>query len=66
MDQLINQTHTNSSLSVFHDYANYAAQQLPEIWTPNNYRVYAVNAKLQGVTFNPLYTFLPEYWYWTK
>jgi hypothetical protein len=66
MDQLINATHTNSSLSVFHDYATYTAQQLPYIWTPNNYRVYGVNAKLQGVTFNPLYTFLPEYWYWTK
>ena len=37
MDQLINATHTSSSLSVFHDYATYTAQQLPFIWTPNNY-----------------------------
>ena len=66
MDQLINATHTSSSLAVFHDYATYAAQQLPYIYTPNNYRVYGVAAKLQGVAFNPLYTFLPEYWYWTK
>jgi peptide/nickel transport system substrate-binding protein len=66
MDQLINATHTDNSLAVFHDYATYTAQQLPYIWTPNNYRIYAVNSKLQGVTFNPLYTFLPEYWYWTK
>jgi len=66
MDQLINATHTSNSLAVFHDYATYTAQQVPSIWTPNNYRVYAVNAKLHGVTFNPLYTFLPEYWYWTK
>ena len=53
-------------LSVFHDYATYAAHQLPYIFTPNNYRIYAVNSKLQGVNFNPLYTFLPECWYWTK
>jgi peptide/nickel transport system substrate-binding protein len=66
MDQLINATHTDSSLATFYQYATYAAQQLPYIWAPDDYRVYAVNSKLQGVTFNPLYTFLPEYWYWTK
>ena len=66
MDQLINATHTSSSLAVFHDYATYAAQQLPDIWAPIDSRIFAVNAKLQGVTFNPLYTFLPEYWHWTR
>ena len=35
MDNLINATHTSSSLSVFHDYATYGAQQLPFIWNPN-------------------------------
>jgi peptide/nickel transport system substrate-binding protein len=67
MDQLINATHTSSSLSVFHDYANYTAQQLPYIWTPNNIRMRAVSSKLANAwVVNPLYTILPEYWYFTK
>ena len=34
---------------------------------PNRpYSVQAVSSKLHGVTFNPLYTLLPEYWYFTK
>ena len=35
MDNLINATHTSSSLDVFHSYATYGAQQLPFIWNPN-------------------------------
>jgi peptide/nickel transport system substrate-binding protein len=65
-DNLINGTHTSSSLTLFHNYATYTAQQLPFIWMPNNYGVQAVTTKLHNVTFNPLYTFLPEYWYLTK
>jgi peptide/nickel transport system substrate-binding protein len=66
MDTLITETHTSSSLADFHDYATYAAEQLPFIWMPNSYAVQAVSSKLHGVTFNPLYTLLPEYWYFTK
>src|SRR5215471_2406829 len=67
MDQLINATHTSSSLSVFHDYGTYVAQQLPNIWWPQRVRMYAVNSKLANAVFtNPLYTLLPEYWYFTK
>jgi peptide/nickel transport system substrate-binding protein len=66
MDSLINQTHTNSSLTVFHNYATYLAQQLPYIWMPNPYYVMATNSKLHNVAFNALYTLLPEYWYFTK
>jgi peptide/nickel transport system substrate-binding protein len=67
MDLLINQTHTSNSLAVFHDYATYAAQQLPYIWTPDNTRIRGVNSKLaNAVVTNPLYTLLPEYWYWSK
>ena len=65
-DSLINETHTNSSLSVFHTYATYTAQQLPYIWMPNEYAVQATASTLHGVTFNPLNTLLPEYWYFTK
>jgi peptide/nickel transport system substrate-binding protein len=65
-DQLINATHTSSSLSTFKQYATYTAQQVPFIWVPNGYAIQAVTSKLQGVTFNPLYAFLPEYWYFSK
>jgi peptide/nickel transport system substrate-binding protein len=66
MDNLINQTHTNSSLAVFHDYATFVAQQLPYIWFPNDYYVMGVSSKLHNVNFNPFYTLLPEYWYFSK
>jgi peptide/nickel transport system substrate-binding protein len=66
MDSLINATHTSSSLAVFHNYATYGAQQLPFIWAPNPYTIQAVSSKLHNVTFSPLHTLLPEYWYFTK
>jgi peptide/nickel transport system substrate-binding protein len=66
MDELIDETHASDSLAVFKQYATYAAEQLPFIWMPNGYSVEAVNSKLANVTFNPLATFLPEYWYFTK
>jgi len=66
MDQLINATHTSSSLDVFHNYATYGAQQLPFLWAPNPYGIQAVSNKLHNVTFNALYTLLPEYWHFTK
>jgi peptide/nickel transport system substrate-binding protein len=65
-DKLINETHTSSSISVFQQYATYTAQQLPFEWMPNAYAIQAVNSKLANVGFNPLATFLPEYWYFTK
>ena len=68
MDKLISETHTNSSLAVFHNFATYAAQQLPYIWTPNPnpFAIQAVTSKLRNVTFSPLFTSLPEYWQFTK
>jgi peptide/nickel transport system substrate-binding protein len=66
MDSLINQTHTNSSISVFHTYANDTATQVPVLFVPDTYGVEAVSSKLHGVTQNPLLTFYPEYWYFTK
>jgi len=68
MDSLINQTHTNSSLSVFHQFATFTAQQLPYMWvpSPNPYEIIAVINKLHNVRFNALFTLLPEYWYLTK
>jgi peptide/nickel transport system substrate-binding protein len=66
MDRLINATHTSSSPATFSQYATYGAKQLPFIWAPNPYFVQAVSTKLHNVTFNALYTLLPEYWYFTK
>ncbi len=68
MDRLITETHTNSSISVFHKFATYAAQQLPYIWVPNPnpYQIIAVTNKLQNVRYNALFTLLPEYWQFTK
>jgi peptide/nickel transport system substrate-binding protein len=68
MDKLIQQTHTSNSLSVFHQFATYAANQLPFMWVPqpNPFTIQGVTSKLHNVTFSPLYTLLPEYWYFTK
>jgi peptide/nickel transport system substrate-binding protein len=66
MDSLINATHTSSSMAVFDQYATYGANQLPYIWDPSNYAIQAVNSKLKNVTFNSLFTLLPEYWNFTK
>jgi peptide/nickel transport system substrate-binding protein len=68
MDSLINETHTSSILAVFHKYATYGAEQLPFMWVPepNPFQIQAVSAKLHNVTFSPLFTMLPEYWYFTK
>ena len=65
-DNLINETHTSSGMKVFQQYATYTAEQLPFIWMPEAYAIQAVNSTLQNVGFNPLATFLPEYWYFTK
>src|SRR5712692_8355509 len=68
MDKLITETHTNSSLAVFHQFATYTAKQLPYIWVPsgNPYAIQAVTSKLHHITFSPLFTNLPEYWQFTK
>jgi len=68
MDKLIDETHTSGSMTVFDNYATYAAQQLPYMWipNPNPFLIQAVSTKLHGVTFSPMFTMLPEYWYFTK
>ncbi len=65
-DKLINLTHTSDSLAIFHQYATYTDQQLPAIWLPDQYTIVAISSKLSGVHFSPLYTFVPEYWYFRK
>jgi peptide/nickel transport system substrate-binding protein len=66
MDTLITTTETSSAISDYHSFANYAAAQLPYIYMPLTYGIDAVTSTLQGVTFNPIQSLLPEYWYFTK
>jgi peptide/nickel transport system substrate-binding protein len=68
MDKLITETHTSNSLSVFDNYATYGATQLPFMWVPEPepFAVQAITSKLKNVTFSPLFTMFPEYWYFTK
>jgi peptide/nickel transport system substrate-binding protein len=68
MDKLIDETHTSSSMAVFDEYATYGAEQLPFMWipNPNPFLIQAVTSKLHGVTFSPMFTLLPEYWYFTS
>jgi peptide/nickel transport system substrate-binding protein len=68
MDKLIQETHTSNSLAVFHQYAIYGSNQLPFMWVPepNPFGIQAITSKLKNVTFNPLFTLVPEYWYFTK
>jgi peptide/nickel transport system substrate-binding protein len=66
MDRLIQATQTSGSMATYHQFANYAAIQLPFIYEPLSYTIQAVNSKLHNVAFNPLQTFLPEYYYFTK
>jgi peptide/nickel transport system substrate-binding protein len=66
MDSLIKAAQTANGLTAFHNYATFAADNLPYIYFPNQYYVQAQKSNLHGVTYNPYFTFLPEYWYFTK
>jgi peptide/nickel transport system substrate-binding protein len=68
MDKLITETHTNGSISVFHNFATFTTKQLPYWWVPNPnpFGIQAVSNKLHNVTFNLLFTSLPEYWQFSK
>jgi peptide/nickel transport system substrate-binding protein len=66
MNSLIAATQTNSSIATYHAFDNYAAEQLPYIYVELPYGIQVVKSTLHGVDFNPLQTFLPEYYYFTK
>jgi peptide/nickel transport system substrate-binding protein len=66
MDSLIAATETSSSLATYHAFANYAAVELPYLYQPLNYGIQAIKSNLHGVDFNPLQTYLPQYYYFTK
>jgi peptide/nickel transport system substrate-binding protein len=68
MNSLIDATEYGSSSSAFFAYENYAAEQLPLLWLPNEAAVFVYKSNLAGVTpanpFSGLYN--PEVWYYTK
>jgi peptide/nickel transport system substrate-binding protein len=66
MDSLINATETNSSMSTYYSFDNYAASQLPYLYEPLEYGIAATKSNLKGVDFNPFQTELPDYYYYTK
>ena len=66
MDKLINATHTSSSLSVVPRLRHVRGAAAAVHLEPERYTVQAVSSKLHNVTFSPLFTLLPEYWYFTK
>ena len=66
MDNLIKSIQDNPSMTLFHQYATFTAEQVPFIWVPQAYYIEAVKSNLKGVGWNPMYTWLPEYWYFTK
>jgi len=68
MDQLINETEYGSSSSAFYAYENYAAEQLPWLWLPNQSSVVVYKKNLAGlVPASPFdFTLNPEVWYYVK
>ena len=67
-DQLIKATNSSSSLTALHNYENYLARQVPEIWQPETALVLNEVAKnVCGFTpENPLVTWVAEDWYFCK
>jgi peptide/nickel transport system substrate-binding protein len=68
MDQLINETEYGSSSSAFFAYEDYAAEQLPWLWLPNQSGVIVYKNNLAGVVPSSPFDFLlnPEVWYYVK
>jgi peptide/nickel transport system substrate-binding protein len=62
MDTLIKETQTSASMTVFHDYANYNAEQVPSLWFPWNTGIDAVSNDLHNATWSPFTTWFPQFW----
>jgi peptide/nickel transport system substrate-binding protein len=66
MDQLIRVSTTTSGTQPLYAYEDYTMRQLPVIFQPNGYRIWAISKNVGGVNLNPLESIVPEYWYRTK
>ena len=63
-DTLIRETNENSNLSVFYQWEDYLAQQLPVIWQPLAATAVEISNRIGGVLpINALLDLTPEYWY---
>jgi peptide/nickel transport system substrate-binding protein len=64
MNALIAATETDSSLSTFYRYEDFAATQLPDLWEPNfYYQISAISNRLSGaLPQNPNLNINPELW----
>jgi peptide/nickel transport system substrate-binding protein len=66
-NNLIIQTNRNSSMSIFDQWENYLADQLPVIWQPIEAGEAEIAKNLDGVTpINALENLNPEYWSFTS
>ncbi|MGD0082453.1 MAG: ABC transporter substrate-binding protein, partial [Acidimicrobiales bacterium] len=64
---LIVETNRNSSMTIFDQWENYLADQLPVVWQPVATPEYEIAKNLHGVTpVNALLNLNPEYWYFTS
>lgn len=68
MDSLINATEYGSSPTAFIAYEDYAAQQLPVLWIPDESAIYIYKKSLAGAFPTSPFdaTINPEVWYFTK
>jgi peptide/nickel transport system substrate-binding protein len=66
MDSLIKGTQTSASLNVFHNYADYTAQQVPVLFLPWQTAVDAVSNNLHNAHWSPFLTWYPQYWTCSK
>jgi peptide/nickel transport system substrate-binding protein len=66
-NNLIHQTNISSSTTIFDNWENYLAKQLPVVFTPISETTAEISNKLGGVTpLNSLFNVTPEYWYFKK
>jgi peptide/nickel transport system substrate-binding protein len=66
---LISATHTASgaqAVSAMQAYSNYLSKQLPVIFQPLTYTMYATSSSLQGVYFPPTGLLFPQTWSYKK
>jgi peptide/nickel transport system substrate-binding protein len=62
MDKLINETHDSASMTIFHNYANYNAEQVPVLFMPVTMGINADSNDLHNAHWSPLETWYPAYW----
>jgi peptide/nickel transport system substrate-binding protein len=62
MDKLIKETQTSASMTVFHEYANYNAEQVPVLFVPWETAIDAVSNDLHNAHWSPFLIWVPQYW----